>query len=60
MGVRHAGGHGVHGQHPGGRHDGRLPASLRPPFGGEEAGSGTGGRRLQPPGVPGEGVTKAS
>uniref|UniRef100_A0A4W6EU05 Uncharacterized protein n=1 Tax=Lates calcarifer TaxID=8187 RepID=A0A4W6EU05_LATCA len=53
LGVCHAGGHGLHRRHPGGRHDHRLPAPPRPPTGGEEARPGAGGRQLQPPGVPG-------
>uniref|UniRef100_A0A4W6ERL2 Uncharacterized protein n=1 Tax=Lates calcarifer TaxID=8187 RepID=A0A4W6ERL2_LATCA len=56
LGVCHAGGHGLHRRHPGGRHDHRLPAPPRPPTGGEEARPGAGGRQLQPPGVPGERV----
>lgn len=54
LGLWHTGGHGVYRQHPGGGHDGGLPAAPRPPASGQEARPGAGGRLLQPPGVPGE------
>lgn len=60
LGLHHAGAHGVSGKRAGGRHDHRLLASLCPPAGSEEAGPGAGGRKLHPPGVPGEGEQTGS